>query len=136
MVHEVKSTSRAKSVAEQVWKFDNSIQIKLYCVLAKATGFRLEFAWKDPPFGIFRCPITEVSEAKRKGWEQELNTLADFITSLGDDPNNYPCNPNGCCIVTKGFVGMCANQSLCDMGLTEFTKIAFKEKKQREHPKQ
>lgn len=132
IVHEVKSTSRSPQLAGQLWKVTNSIQVKLYCVLAKATGIVIEFAFKDPPNALYRGPYTAVTPTQLIGWEQELNTLADYIYSLGDDPNNYPCHPDGCCLVTKGITSMCQYESLCDMGLNTFTKIAYKEKKRRE----
>lgn len=132
VVHEVKSTSRSPQLAGQLWKVQNSIQVKLYCVLTNATGIRIEFAFKDSPFGIYRSEVLDVTKDQLKGWEKELNTLADHIYSLGDDYNKYPCNPDGCCIVTKGITSMCAYETLCDMGLNEVTRIAFKEKSRRE----
>ena len=131
VVHEVKSTSRSPNLSGQLWKYQNSIQVKLYCVLAKATGAIIEFAFKDPPYAIFRAPVMEVTEEQRKGWEQELNGLADYIYSLGDDINNYPCNPDGCCLVTKGMTSLCPYQTLCDLGLNEITEIAYKIKSRR-----
>ncbi len=132
IVHEVKSTSRSPQLMGQLWKVQNSTQVKLYAVLAKATGVKIEFAFKDTPYGIFRGPDTPVSAEQLAGWEQELNQLADYIYSLGDDPHNYPCHPDGCCIVTKGITSMCQYESLCEMGLTDYTKIAFKPKTRRE----
>lgn len=131
VVHEVKSTSRSPQLAGQLWKVQNSIQVKLYCVLAHATGIRIEFAFKDPPHAIFRGPETPVTPEQLKAWEQELNTLADHIYSLGDDPNNYPCHPDGCCLVTKNITSMCQYEALCDMGYNDFTRIAFKQKENR-----
>ena len=128
VVHEVKSTSRSPNLTDQLWKVQNSLQVRLYCVLAEANGHCVEFAFKDPPHAIFRGPVVSVSSEQRRAWELELNTLADYINSLGDDPNNYACNPDGCCLVTKGMTSMCAYQSLCDMGLTEETKIAYKDR--------
>jgi hypothetical protein len=132
VVHEVKSTSRSPQLAGQLWKVQNSIQVKLYCVLAKANGVRIEFAWKDPPNALYRGPETQVSNQQLVGWEQELNKLADYIYSLGDDPQNYPCHADGCNLVTKGITSMCQYETLCDMGLTDFTKIGYKEKTRRE----
>lgn len=132
VVHEVKSTSRSPQLAGQLWKVENSLQVKLYCVLAGATGRRIEFAFKDAPNALYRGPETSVSDEQLKGWEQELNTLADHIYSLGDDINNYPCHPDGCCLVTKGITSMCQYESLCDMGLNEFTVMGFKKKRKRE----
>jgi hypothetical protein len=135
VVHEVKSTSRSPQLAGQLWKVQNSIQVKLYCVLAKATGVCIEFAFKDSPNGIFRGPQTQITPDQLKGWEQELNALADRIYSLGDDINNYPCHPDGCCLVTKGITSMCQYEALCDMGLNKFTQIGFKTKQRREDQK-
>ncbi len=133
VVHEVKSTSRSPQLTGQLWKVENSIQVKLYCVLAKATGRRIEFAFKDTPYALFRGPETLVTPDQLHGWEQELNGLADYINSLGDDINNYPCHPDGCCLVTKGITSMCQYESLCDMGLNEFTLVGFKKKRSREN---
>lgn len=131
VIHEVKSTSRSKQISEQLWKVQDSIQVKLYCVLAKATGVRIEFAFKDPPFGIFRSEIKEISQDKITKWEQELNALADHIYSLGDDENNYACHPDGCCILTKNFCSICPFQILCTDGLTEITGIGYKNREHR-----
>ena len=131
IVHEVKSTSRSKQISEQLWKVQDSIQVKLYCVLAKAQGIRIEFAWKDPPHGIWRSEIKEISEEKRSQWEQELNALADAIYKLSDDPNNFPCHTDSCCITSKNFVSICPYQALCVDGLTDITTIAYKTRKRR-----
>lgn len=131
VVHEVKSTSRSPQLSGQLWKVTNSIQVKLYCVMSKATGVVIEFAFKDTPYQLFRGPVTPVTEEQRNGWEQELNSLADYIYSLGDDPNNYPCHPDGCCLVTKGITSMCQYETLCSDGLTDLNSIAFKEKTHR-----
>ena len=131
VVHEVKSTSRSPQLAGQLWKVQNSIQVKLYCVLTQAKGVCIEFAWKDAPYGIFRAPVMDVTPDQRKAWKQELDTLADLIYSLGDDPRNYPCHPDGCCITGKGMTSMCPYETLCSDGLTEMNKIAFKEKTHR-----
>lgn len=131
IVHEVKSTSRSKQLAEQLWKVQDSIQVKLYCVLTEAQGIRIEFAWKDPPHGIWRSDVKEVSAEKRRQWEQELNALADLIYGLGDDPNNYPCHTDGCCITGKNFVSICPFQILCTDGLSEITGIGFKDRVRR-----
>jgi len=129
ILHEVKSTSRSKAISEQLWKVQNSLQVKLYCVLAQAEGIRIEFAWKDSPHGIYRSEPIPVTAEQRKEWEVQLNTLADHIYSLGDDPAKYPCHPDGCCIVTKNFLSMCQFQTLCEMGYNDFTKVAYTERK-------
>jgi PD-(D/E)XK nuclease superfamily protein len=131
VVHEVKSTSRSPLLMDQLWKVQNSLQVKLYCVLAKATGICIEFAFKDTPYSIYRSEMLPVNEDQLVAWEQQLNTLADKIYSLGTDPNNYPCHPDGCCLVTKNITSMCQYQSLCDMGYNDITKIAYKEKSRR-----
>ena len=131
VVHEVKSTSRSQQVSEQLWKVQNSIQVKLYCVMVQATGICIEFAYKDTPYGIFRAPVLPVTEGQRKAWESELNALADMIYSLGDDPNHYPCHSDGCCYTGKNSVSMCPYSALCSMGLTEETRIGYKDKEHR-----
>lgn len=131
VVHEVKSTSRSPQLAGQLWKVTNSIQVKLYCVLAKATGVCIEFAFKDAPNGLFRGPETPIGAEQLVGWEKELNALADYIYGLGDDINNYPCHPDGCCLVTKNMTSMCQYQSLCSDGITESTRYEFKAKSRR-----
>ncbi len=123
-LHEVKSTSRSPQLSGQLWKVENSIQIKLYSVLADATSYQIEFAFKDPPQSIFRGPVVPVSAEQRTVWAQQLNTLADHIYSLGDDINNYVCNPDSCCLVTKGITSMCQYQALCDK--VPGAEIAFK----------
>jgi len=131
IIHEVKSTSRSPQLAGQLWKVQNSIQVKLYAVLTKANGAVIEFAWKDTPYQIFRAPAILFTEEQRQGWEQELNALADYITSLGDDIHNYVCNPDQCCLVTKGVTSMCQYEALCDMGFNKATGIAYKTKERR-----
>lgn len=132
IVHEVKSTSRSPQLAGQLWKVTNSIQVKLYCVLAQAKGVVIEFAFKDTPYQLFRGPVTQISPEQLAGWEKELNGLADYIYSLGDDPHNYPCHPDGCCLVTKGITSMCQYETLCSDGLNDMTKYGFKAKTRRE----
>ena len=132
IIHEVKSTSRCPQLSEQLWKVEHSLQVRLYTVLANANGYRVEFAWKDPPHQIFRGPVTMVTAEQRQQWELELNALADSIYTLGDDINHFPCNPDSCCLVTRGTVSMCAYQILCDMGLNETTSIGFKPKERRQ----
>ena len=131
IVHEVKMTSRSPQLMSQLWKVENSIQVKLYCVLTKATGRIVEFAWKDTPHSVYRGQMNPVSADQLKAWEQELNGLADYIYSLGDDPDNYPCHPDGCCLITKNYASLCPYSTLCDMGLNEITSIAYKPKTRR-----
>lgn len=130
-IHEVKMTSRSPQLMGQLWKVQYSIQLKVYAVITKATGRVIEFAWKDSPHQIFRGPVEPISLAQLDHWEKELNGLADYIYSLGDDPDHYVCNPDSCCLVTKGVTSMCSYYSLCDMGLDEMTKIAYKPKGRR-----
>ena len=129
IIHEVKSTSRAKSVSEQLWVVQNSLQVKLYAILTGADGILIEFAWKDLPHDIWRSEMLKISKEQRTGWEKELNALADKIYSLGEDENNYPCHPQGCCIVSKGFTSICGYQSLCCKVIG--AEISFKEKSRR-----
>ena len=132
IIHEVKSTSRAKSMIDQHWKVENSLQVRLYGVLAQAKGIVIEFAFKDTPNAIQRNPVKEFSENDLKLWEQELNTLADFIYSLGDDPYNYPCHPDGCCITSKFMSSICSYQLLCEQGLTDENQIFYKVKESQQ----
>ena len=129
IVHEVKSTSRAKMLSEQLWKVQHSIQVKLYTVLTKAEGVLIEFAYKDVPYSIYRAPVMAVTEGQRDKWEKELNALADSIYALGDNPDHYPCHPDGCCITSKNFSSICQYFALC----TEVpgASIAFKPKEHR-----
>lgn len=128
IVHEVKSTSRGKSIAAQLWKVQHSIQVKLYNVLAEGVGSCIEFAYKDKPHAIFRADVLPVSEQQRKIWEHELNALADTILALGDDPNNYPCHPDGCSIITRYFASECPYSALCTYGLSDETQLGYKER--------
>lgn len=130
IIHEVKSTSRSPQLDGQLWKVQNSIQCKLYAVLAKAEGIRIEFAFKDPPYALYRSQVIDVTQAQRDEWEAQLNSLADYIFSLGDDPNNYVCSGD-CCLVTKGVTSMCGYYTLCADGLNENTKIAYQERVNR-----
>lgn len=131
IVHEVKSTSRSPQLSEQLDKVGRSLQVKLYCVLANANGYRIEFAWKDAPNALYRGPEISVTKKQLVSWEQELNTLADFIYGLGNDEKNYVCHPDGCTIITKNFVGCCSYQMLCQDGITETTQYGFKPKQHR-----
>lgn len=131
VIHEVKSTSRSPQISEQLWKVQHSLQVKLYTVLAGAEGIRIEFAWKDAPYGIFRAPVWWIDEEQRKVWKEELDNLADTIYGLGEDYENYPCHTDGCCMTTKGFVSMCPYQLLCEQGLNEVTKTFYKPKTKR-----
>lgn len=131
IIHEVKTTSRSPQLAEQLWKFQHSLQVRLYAVLAQAEGVIIEFAFKDSPYAIYRAEPMMIKASQREEWEKELNALADQIYSLGDDPDNYPCHTDGCCMVTKGFVSMCPYSVICDIGLTEATKLFYKPKKHR-----
>ena len=130
IVHETKTASRCPSLSEQLWKIGHSLQVKLYCVMANAQGYCIEFAYKDPPHQIFRGPIECVTTEQKQQWKHELDALADSIYALGTDEANYPCHPDGCCLITKGMVSMCPFQVLCSDGLTEENGIAFKT---REH---
>ena len=123
ILHEVKSTSRSPQLLEQLAKVQTSLQVKLYCVLTGAVGIRIEFAWKDSPYAIYRSDVLPVTKEQRDQWEQELNVLADYIYSLGADPHNYICSPDGCTIISKNFVGHCPYQALC-LGL-EGAELCF-----------
>lgn len=129
IVHEVKSTSQSPQLSEQLWKVQNSIQIKLYAVMTQAKGVVIEFAWKGAPYGIFRAPVLELTPGQLAQWQQELDSLADSIYALGDDPNNYVCNPDSCMIVSKNMVVPCGYQALC--ANLPSAEIAFKPKTHR-----
>lgn len=126
IVHECKSTSRPKQLSEKLWQIGNSLQIKLYCVLTKAKGYRIEMAFKDAPQGIVRADVVPVTAEQLVSWEKGLNTLADHIYSLGTDPDNYICNSGGCAINTKNFSSPCSCAVLCEQGLNDMTKIGYK----------
>src|SRR3990167_407036 len=131
IVHEVKSTSRCPQISEQLWKVTNSLQVRLYAVLTGAEGVCIEFAYKDAPQAIFRGPVTPVTAEQRERWELQLNALADTISGMGDDPNHYPCHPDGCNITGKNFTAMCGYQVVCEQGLDEVTKIYYKVREQK-----
>ena len=131
IIHEVKTTSRAQSTSEQLWKVQNSVQIKVYAVLAKAKGVQIEFGYKDAPHALFRGPIREITEDERALWEQELLAIAEDIDDRGDDPYNYLCHPDGCCYTGKWSTNMCSYQILCDAGYTEETQIFYKTREER-----
>ena len=131
IVHEVKSTSRCPQISEQLWKVTNSLQVRLYAVLTGAEGVCIEFAYKDAPQAIFRGPVTPVTAEQRERWELQLNALADTISGMGDDPNHYPCHPDGCNITGKNFTAMCGYQVVCEQGLDEVTRIGYKFREQR-----
>ena len=131
-VHECKTAKKAQQLSEQLWKVQNSLQVKLYAVLTQATGVCIEFSWKTAPYGIFRAPIANVSAEQLQRWEAELNALADSIYLLGDNPDNYPCHPDGCCITSPFMTSVCSYQALCDMGLSDATKIGYRPKQHRQ----
>jgi len=126
IIHECKMTSRAPSTEIQLWRIENSIQIKLYAVLAKAKGVRVEFAYKDAPNVVWRAPVREITDGTREMWQTELESLGDSILDVVDQAQfsesvngpmahrYFPCHPNGCTLVTKRFVGQCPYKLLCD----------------------
>lgn len=131
VVHEVKTTSRSPQISEQLWRIQHSIQVKLYCVLADAVGHQIEIGFKDPPHTILRAPVVSVSTAEKMAWAQELEALAERIYSLGDDPNNYPCHPDNCCLVTRGMVSMCGYQALCDGASGDVVDMLYRKRAPR-----
>ena len=131
VIHEVKSTKRAQSVNEQLWKVQNSLQVRLYAVLAKATGSVIEFAYKDAPYSLFRGPLVTIDPDQIRLWEQEFNAIADDIDRRGDDPYNYLCNPDGCCIVSGYTTSICPYQLLCEQGITDETSIFYRTREER-----
>jgi len=114
IVHEVKTTRRSLQLAEQLWKVENSIQVKSYAVLAKAEGVQIEFAFKDAPQVSYRAPVRAINRIERFRWESELRLLAADIEARGGAIESYTCNPDGCCFVSKNFVRMCPYKPLCD----------------------
>ncbi len=131
LVHEVKTTSRCPMISEQLWKVQNSLQVKLYCVMAEADQVIIEFGFKDPPYMLYRGPTMMVSALQRESWRRELETLARYINSLGEEPTHYICHPDGCCLTTKYMVSMCPYQTLCAEGLNDTTRIAYKTRETR-----
>jgi hypothetical protein len=114
IIHECKTSKRSPDLNEQLWRVQNSIQVKLYAVLTRANGVRIEFAFKDAPVQVFRAPLLAITSEQRETWERQLNTLHAAIASMGTDAANYPCHPDGCTLITKGFVGRCKYRMLCD----------------------
>jgi PD-(D/E)XK nuclease superfamily len=114
VIHECKSTKRAPSLDAQLWKYQASLQTKLYAVITKATGVCIELAYKDAPNVVFRAPVKYYQRQQVREWECELTALAERITSLGDDPFNYPCHPDGCSMISKNLVSLCPYKLLCD----------------------
>ena len=129
VIHECKSTSRARQVSEQLLKFQTSLQVKLYAVLTKASGVIIELAYKDEPLDIFRAPVYMFPEGEVTAWEQAFNKLADYIYSLGNDPRNYLCCADQCSLITKNYTGICQYQALC-LGVPG-AEIAYKPKEHR-----
>ena len=117
IIHECKATSRAPSLDMQLWKVENSIQVKLYAVLAKAEGVRIEFAYKDAPQVVFRAPIKRITAEQRARWSSELHALADSMAyCISQDPGDgsaFVCHTD-CTLVTKRYVGACKWKMLCD----------------------
>ena len=123
IIHECKATSRAPSLDMQLWKVENSIQVKLYAVLAKAEGVRIEFAYKDAPQVVFRAPVKRITSQQRDAWSAELYSLADAIDAMiqrseqwadtSEQQYAFPCHTD-CTLVTKRYVGACKWQPLCD----------------------
>lgn len=124
IIHECKSTSRSPSLADQIWKVENSIQVKLYAVITGAKGICVEFAFKDPPYQVMRCPTRLLAKEQLSNWQCELECLADGIWETGSGVHAFPCHPDGCCILTKRFASMCPYQALCDeiLGAIELFK--------------
>ena len=114
VIHEVKSTSRSQRLDDQLWKFQQSIQAKVYLALAETNKIRFEFAYKDAPVQTQRMQTVEFPSEKVAGWAKGIRKLAEVIYSLGDDPDNYVCAGDSCSIVSKRWSGMCPFQALCE----------------------
>jgi len=119
IIHECKTTSRAPSLDMQLWRVENSLQVKLYAVLAEAEGVRIEFAYKDSPNVVFRAPVKAITREQRRFWKAELESLWEAIQlCLHREPAwghaAFPCHPDGCTIVSKRFIGECPWKSMCD----------------------
>lgn len=125
---ELKTTSRARSLQDQIWAFQRSLQVRLYCVLTEATGIRIEMAYKDQPYALHRADVIPVTAEERKRWEVELNTLADTIVGLGDNPDSYPCHTKGCNIFSRNYTSACAYQALCEYGCTPEILTGYQER--------
>lgn len=117
IIHECKATSRAPSLDTQLWKVENSVQVKLYAVLTGADGVRIEFAYKDAPNIVFRAPVKCITADERRRWLTELGALADAIDyCIEADPGDgsaFVCHTD-CTLVTKRYVGACRWKLLCD----------------------
>lgn len=118
IIHECKATRRSPNLDTQLWKVENSLQIKLYAVLTQAEGVRIEFAYKDSPCAVYRAPVKAITATMRAKWQLELESIYCAIASMIDiDPGDgsaFPCSPEGCTIVTKNFAGACPWRLLCD----------------------
>lgn len=131
VIHEVKTAGRSPQLVEQLWAVQTSLQIQLYSCLADATGVRIEFAFKDPPYEIYRADVHPIRAEDRARWWQGLTALARQIYALGDDPAQFPCHPGGCCLITRRSVSMCPYQVLCQRGLTEETAAFYRTRASR-----
>ena len=119
IIHECKATRRAPSLDTQLWKVENSIQVKLYAVLTGAEGVRIEFAYKDSPCVVYRAPMKKITATMRQAWSRGLDCIADSVEACISmipefGPEAFPCHPDGCTIVTQRFVGSCPWRLLCD----------------------
>jgi hypothetical protein len=101
-------------------------------VLACARAVCIEFAFKDPPYALYRAARVAIGAEQRMTWQAELETLARYIQSLGDEPSRYPCHPDGCCLTTARTVSMCPYQILCQEGLNDSNRIFFRNRSPRQ----
>lgn len=111
--HECKATSRAASLADQVWYYQNSIQIKLYAVARQWDSVVIELAFKDPPYDIFRAPAMTITADMRADWQAELTLIRLAMINCIRE-NNFLCNPQSCNIVGKRGTWMCDYKPLCE----------------------
>ena len=73
----------------------------------------MEFAYKDPPYDIFRAPAWPITVEMRTEWEAELTAIRLGMLNCIKE-NYFLCNPAGCNIVVKKGTWPCAYKSLCE----------------------
>jgi hypothetical protein len=113
MGHECKATSRAYSLADQVWYYQNSIQIKLYAIARNWDSVVIELAYKDAPYKVFRAPAMQITPDIRADWTAELTLIRLAMLNCIRE-NRFLCVPQGCNIVGKKGSWLCDYKPLCD----------------------
>ena len=126
VIHECKATSRAQSLKEQVWKYQNSIQARMYAVVTDAAGIVIELAFKDSPHQVFRAPIREFTTEEKLRW---LNEFTDLRNEIFRPERDYVCNVEACGFTSKYRTSICPYRELCE-GSDDITN--YKQRKRRE----